>query len=331
MIAVDANGADRGPAAVAEGARQAGVPVTIYGPVSELGEAPDVVDAPETIGPDEPVTSVRSRPEASVVRAARAVADGSADAVVSAGSTAPALAAAVLNIKRLRGVHRPAIAALLPLPGGSTLLLDAGASAEARPEHLVQFAYMGAAFMEAVHGVERPRVGLLSNGEGAGKGTPAVVAANQRLASAVSSSFEFLGNVEGTDLAAGAADVVVADGFTGNVALKTMEGTVRTVVGAIGDAVRSSPVSSLGGLLIRGRVGALRSELDPNSVGGAILLGLRHVVVIAHGSSTADGVAQAVRVAGRAVDERVVDRTRAALAAGDALRSAPAGSVSEQP
>ena len=331
MIAVDANGADRGPAAVAEGARQAGVPVTIFGPVSELGEAPDVVDAPETIGPDEPVTSVRSRPEASVVRAARAVADGSADAVVSAGSTAPALAAAVLNIKRLRGVHRPAIAALLPLPGGHTLLLDAGASAEARPEHLVQFAHMGAAFMEAVHGVERPRVGLLSNGGEAAKGTPAVVEANERLASAVSSSFAFLGNVEGTDLATGAADVVVADGFTGNVALKTLEGASQATAGAISDAIRSGPLSTLGGLLIRGRVGRLRRELDPETTGGAVLLGLRGVAVVAHGRFGPEGIANAVRLAARAVDERMVERTAAALEAAGALRSAPAGSFAEMP
>ena len=332
MIALDAHGADRGPATVAEGARLAGVPVTLFGPAAELGAADGLVqveDCPLAIGAEEePARAVRANPDASIARAAAAVAAGRAGALVSAGPTGAALAASVVHLKRLRGVHRPAIAVLLPVPGSPTLLLDAGASTEVRPEHLVQFAYLGAAFMEAVHAIERPRVGLLSVGEEPAKGTPDVVAAHERLAAG---PLDFRGNVEGGDLTAGSCDVVVTDGFTGNVALKTMEGTVRTVVGAMRDAVRSSPVSSLGGLLIRGRVGALRSELDPNSVGGAILLGLRHVVVIAHGSSTADGVAQAVRVAGRAVDERVVDRTRAALAAGDALRSAPAGSVSEQP
>jgi glycerol-3-phosphate acyltransferase PlsX len=231
----------------------------------------------------------------------------------------------MLHVRRLRGVHRPAIAALLPLPGGRTLLLDAGANVEVRPEHLVQFAFLGAAFMEAVHGVARPRVGLLSVGEEAAKGTPDVVAAHERLAAG---PLDFAGNVEGTDLAAGACDVVVTDGFTGNVALKTMEGTARTVVGAIRDAVRSGTISTLGGLLIRGRVARLRDELDPNAVGGAMLLGLRRVVVIAHGSSTPEGVAQAVRLARRAVEERTVERTRAALEAGGALRPTPA-SVAE--
>ncbi|HEV2076042.1 MAG TPA: phosphate acyltransferase, partial [Thermoleophilaceae bacterium] len=266
----------------------------------------------------------RARPEASIARAAAAVGEGRADALVSAGPTGAALAASVLHVKRLPGVHRPAIAVLLPIPGSPTLLLDAGASVEARPEHLVQFAYLGAAFMEAVHGLERPRVGLLSVGEEAGKGTPDVVEANARIGSG---PLEFLGNVEGTDLAAGACDVVVTDGFTGNVALKTMEGTARTVVSAIREAVRSGTVSALGGLLIRRRVGRLRAELDPNSVGGAMLLGLRGVTVIAHGSSSAEGVAQAVRLARRAVDERMVERTRAALEAGDALRPRPGGSV----
>ena len=196
-----------------------------------------------------------------------------------------------------------------------------------RPEHLVQFAYMGSAFMEAVHGVSRPRVGLLSIGEEAKKGTPDVVAAHERLASASASSINFVGNVEGTDVTAGAADVIVTDGFTGNVALKLMEGTARTVVGAVRDAVRSSPLSMLGGFLIRGAVGSLRSELDPNTTGGAILLGVRGIVVIAHGGSSAEGIANAVRVAQRAVDERMIERTAAALEAGGALRSAPTATV----
>ncbi|MEX2252912.1 MAG: hypothetical protein WD649_02060 [Thermoleophilaceae bacterium] len=322
MIAVDANGADRGPAAVAEGARRSGVPVRIFGPADGLGEGDDVVDAPLSIGADEPVTAVRSKPEASIVQATRAVVDGSADAVVSAGSTGPALAAAVLNIKRLRGVHRPAIAVLLPLPGGQTLLLDAGASAEARPEHLVQYAHMGAAFMEAVHGVERPRVGLLSNGEESEKGTPTVVAGG---------GLDFAGNLEGTDLTSAAADVVVTDGFTGNVALKTLEGASKVTAGAIANAVRSGPVSAIGGLLIRGRVKRLRAQLDPEAVGGAVLLGLRKPAVVAHGRFGPEGIGNAVRLAQRAVEERMVERTAAALEAAGALRSAPAGSFAQMP
>jgi phosphate acyltransferase len=328
MIALDANGADRGPATVAEGGRLSGSEVTLFGPAAELAGHPNVVDAPLAIGNnEEPVLAVRSKPQSSIVQAVRAVGDGKADAAVSAGSTGAALAASVFHLKRLRGVHRPGVAVLVPVPGSPTLMVDVGANVEVRPEHLVQFAYMGSAFMEAVHGVDRPRVGLLSIGEEANKGTPDVVAAHERLASAQASSINFIGNVEGTDVTAGAADVIVTDGFTGNVALKLMEGTAKTVVGAVREAVRSTAVSSLGGLLIRGSVGKLRQQLDPNTTGGAILLGVRGIVVIAHGGSSAEGIANAVRVAQRAVDERMIERTAAALEAGGALRSAPTATV----
>ena len=314
MIALDANGADGGRAVLAAGAERAGVPVTL-------------VDGEAISNDEEPAAAIRSRPDASIVKAARAVAAGEADALVSAGPTGATLAASVVHIRRLKGVHRPAIAALLPIPGTPTLFLDCGANAEVRPEHLVQFAHLGAAFMEAVHGVERPRVGLLSIGEEAKKGTPDVVAAHERLAAG--SGLNFIGNVEGNVVTKGAADVVVTDGFTGNVALKLMEGTASTVVGAIRDAIRSGAVSSLGGLLIRGRVGRLRDQLDPNTTGGAILLGLRSVVVIAHGGSSPEGVANAVRLARRAVDERMIERTAAALEAAGVLRSAPVATVAD--
>lgn len=328
MIALDANGADRGPGTVAEGGRLSGAEVTLYGPSGELDAYERVVHAPMAIGNDEePVLAVRSKPESSIVQAVRSVAAGEADAAVSAGPTGAALAAAVLHLRRMRGVHRPGIALLLPVPGNPTLMVDVGGNVEVRPEHLVQFAYMGSAFMEAVHGVSRPRVALLSIGEEATKGTPDVVAAHERLAGADPKVINFIGNVEGTDVTAGAADVIVTDGFTGNVALKLMEGTAKTVVGAVRDAVRANAVSTLGGLLIRGAVSGLRRELDPNTTGGAILLGVRGIVVIAHGGSTAEGIANAVLLAQRAVDERMIERTAAALEAGGALRSAPAATV----
>ena len=183
--------------------------------------------------------------------------------------------------------------------------------------------------MESVHGLARPRVGLLSVGEEPGKGTPDVLAARERLEGRP--SWTSLGNVEGFDLPAGGADVVVTDGFTGNVALKVMEGTSRTVREAIRDAVRGGgPLSMAGGLLIRGAVGKLRRQLDPETAGGAILLGLRKPVIVAHGSFGPTGIANAVRLARRAVDERMVERTHAALQAGAALRSAPAGSVADR-
>jgi phosphate acyltransferase len=330
VIAVDANGADQGPGAVAEGVRRAGLPVLLFGPRAELagaGPHASVVDAPEAIkGGDEPVAAVRSRRDASIVRAAHAVADGEADALVSAGSTGPTLAAGTLAIKRIRGVFRPALAVLLPLPRGDVLLLDAGASVEVRPEHLVQFAYMGAGYMTAVHGVERPRVGLLSVGEESGKGTPDVLAAHERLAEG---GLNFVGNVEGFDLPASGAEVIVTDGFTGNVALKVLEATAKTITGAVRDAIRSGPVSTLGGLLVRGKLGALRDQLDPERAGGAILLGLRKPVVVAHGSFGPQGIESAVRLARRAVDEDMVGRTAAALEAAGALRSAPTATVAQ--
>jgi phosphate acyltransferase len=318
MIALDAHGADGGVDVVVDGGRLSGVPVRVFGP-------PLTAIAND----EEPALAVRSRSDASIVAAARAVAAGEADALVSAGPTGATLAAAVLHIKRIRGVHRPAVAAVVPVPGGRpTLLLDAGANVEVRPEHLVQFAYMGAQFMEAVHGIARPRVGLLSNGEEAKKGTEDVVAAHARLA-ADSSGLNFVGNVEGGDVTNGAADVIVTDGFTGNVALKLMEGTASTVTGAIRDAIKSSPIAAIGGLLIRSRVAKLRDQIDPNATGGAILLGVRRPVVIAHGKSSAEGIANAVRLAQRAVDERMVEKTAASLEAAGVLRSVPAASVAQ--
>lgn len=307
-VAVDTNGADGGPDLVAEGAQLAGTPVELFGGAAITND-------------EDPALAVRSKEDASVVRAAKAVAAGEADALVSAGATGALLAASLFHVKRIKGVHRPAIAVLLPLPGKPVLLLDAGANVDVRPEHLVQFAYMGAAFMEAVQGVERPKVGLLSIGEEAKKGTDDVVAAHEQLATG---TLNFAGNVEGSALES--VDVVVTDGFTGNVALKLMEGTAKTVATAVRDAIRGGALSSLGGLLVRGRLGRLREQLDPNTTGGAILLGVRHPVVVAHGKSSAQGIANAVRLARRAADEEMVRRTAAALAEAGALRSAPAAS-----
>ena len=328
MIAVDANEAEHGPPAVAEGARRSATRTLLFGPAAQLEAAAaeaEVVDAPEAIEPGpEPVRAVRAHPDASIVQAARAVADGRADALVSAGSTGPTLAAATLSIKRIRGVHRPALAVLVPIPGKPLLFLDCGANVEVRPEHLVQYAYMGVGFMEAVHGASGPTVGLLSVGEEQGKGTPDVLEAGRRLDQ---SRLNFVGNLEGFDLPGAGADVIVSDGFTGNVALKVLEGTSRVVRDAIRERVRSGAISAVGGLLIKRRVEGLREEIDPERVGGAILLGLRKPVVVAHGSFGPKGIASAIRLARRAADERMVERTRDALEAAGALRSASAASV----
>ena len=337
-IALDAYGTDTGPEVVMEGARIAaadGILVRIFGPASLEGtDGVEVVPTGGWIANDaDPVAAVRSTPGASVVMAAADVAEGSSAALVSAGSTGATMTAALFALKRLRGVHRPALAAQVPLPGedGTMLLLDVGANTEVRPQHLIQFAYLGSAFSQAVLGVERPRVALLSVGEEQKKGNPDVVEAHASLAEA--DSIDFIGNVEGRDLLTGVADVIVTDGFTGNVTLKTLEGTARAVAGAVRDAARSGPLSAAGGLLLRPALGGLRRGLDPNAVGGAVLLGLRGVAVVAHGSSTPEGLANAVRLADRAVNERAVERTaeslRASGATRDALRDAPPVSAGE--
>jgi glycerol-3-phosphate acyltransferase PlsX len=265
---------------------------------------------------------VRSTPDASIVRAVTAVAEGRADALVSGGSTGAALAASLFGFKRARGVHRPALAVLVPAPRAPFLLLDAGANVEVRPEHLVQFAHMGAAFMEVVMGMERPRVALLSNGEEPGKGNADVVAAHAALAEGDGrgAQLNFVGNVEGFAIGAGRVDVLVADGFAGNVALKVMEGTMAALIGAVREAAVSTPRAKLGGVLLRPALRGLRDQLDPQAVGGAVLLGLRHLAVVPHGSFQARGFAQAISVAARGAREDLLGRTNARLVAAGALR-----------
>jgi glycerol-3-phosphate acyltransferase PlsX len=326
-VALDANGADAGPAEVARGAALAavqGVRVLLFGPAADLPTAPgvEIVDAPASIAKAaDPARAVRGTPDASIVQAVRAVADGRADALVSGGSTGAALAAGLFIVKRAPGVHRPALAVLVPVPGRPFLLLDCGASVAARPEHLVQFAHMGAAFMEVVMGVAHPRVALLANGEEPAKGTDAVVAAHAALAGA--EGLAFAGNVEGFAVGRGAVDVIVADGFTGNVALKVMEGTADVLLRSVREAAGSSPRATLGGLLLRPALRELRDALDPEAQGGAFLLGLRRLAVVPHGSFGARGIARAVELAARGVRADVAGRTHERLEAAGALRRAP--------
>jgi len=325
-VALDGFGAERGFEVLAEGARLAaadGIDLRVFGPPGELGldGAPgiEVVSTTDRIGNDEDaVAAVRAGKQASVVRAVRDVGEGRSAAMVSAGSTGATMAAATFGLRRLQGVRRPALAVRLPVPGKPVLFLDVGANVEVRAQHLVQFAFLGAAFSEAVLGVSGPRVGLLSVGEEAGKGRDEVTAAHATLSEA--RGIHFAGNVEGRDLPSGAADVVVTDGFTGNVALKLMEGTAGALTGAIRDAARSGPLAALGGLLLRPALGGLRRELHPDTTGGAILLGLRGVAVVGHGSSGAEGIANAIRLAARCAEVDAVGRTAALLREGGATR-----------
>jgi glycerol-3-phosphate acyltransferase PlsX len=341
-VAVDAGGADLGPAEVAAGAALAasgGIEVLLFGPASEIGEvAPgvQVVDAPVSIAKAaDPAFAVRSTPEASIVQAAKAVADGRAQALVSGGSTGSALAAALFNLRRDRGIYRPALALPIPIPGAPpVLLLDVGANVTCRPEHLVQFAHMGSAFSQAVMGISEPRVALLSNGEEAAKGTPDLVTVHEQLAGAGGTGLNFIGNIEGTQVTASVADVVVMDGFTGNITLKLIEGVSGRTLGAIRDLAMSSPRAKLGGWLLQPAIRRLRAEIDPETPGGAYMLGLRQLGVVAHGRFTRRGFARAVEVAARGVREDVIARTRSALEAAGALRSsdrADAPGSSEQP
>jgi glycerol-3-phosphate acyltransferase PlsX len=333
VIAVDCNGADLGPAEVAAGAAIAaarGARMILFGPARELGEPSpgvEVVDAPCSIAKSaDPASAARANPDASIVQAARAVAAGRALALVCAGGTGAALAAGLFNIKRTRGIYRPALAIPLPVPHRPVILLDVGASAEARREHLVQFAFMGAALSRTVFGVERPRVGLLSNGEEAERGSPLVVDVHAELlqrASAGIGAFDFVGNAEGGDVVGGVADVIVTDGFTGNIALKLMEGVSQTVLGAVRDAATSSARAKLGGALLRGALLELRAEIDPELQGGAYLLGLRRLGVVPHGRFTRKGFAQAILRAERGAREDIVGQTQRALAEAGALRQAP--------
>jgi len=336
-VAVDAGGADRGPREVAAGAAEAaarGIGVLLFGPADEIGSVPngvELVDAPVSIAKaSDPAFAVRTTPQASIVQAARAVADGRAQALVSGGSTGSALAAALFNLKRDRGIYRPALALPLPIPGSSpVLLLDVGANVACRPEHLVQFAHMGSAFSAAVLGRANPRVALLSNGEEAGKGTLELVAAHEQLAGAAGAGLNFIGNIEGTQLPDGVADVVVMDGFTGNIALKLAEGVSERTMRAVRDAALQSWRGRLGGLLLSSSVRSLRAEIDPEAQGGAYMLGLRQIGVVAHGRFSSRGFARAIEVAAHGVQEDVIGRTRAALMQAGALR--PPQSASDSP
>jgi glycerol-3-phosphate acyltransferase PlsX len=254
---------------------------------------------------EKPAEAVRAKPGSSLVQAVKAVGGGDADAVVSAGNTGAMLAASLLHVRRLPGVLRPGIAIVIPARQGPTVLIDAGANADARPEHLVQFAHMGVVFAQEMLDVPDPPVRLLSIGEEPEKGNQLTLEAHALLARA---SLRFEGNAEGRTLLEGGGDVVICDGFTGNVALKTLEGTIRSVLDALRSEIRSSLVGKVGGMLIRPAARGLRAQLDPDTYGGGYLLGLQGLVVIAHGSSSRIAIANATRMAARGVEHRLVDR-----------------------
>jgi len=314
-VAVDALGGDRAPEEVVAGALDAAsaeVEPILYGPAGLDTGGLRLVETTDVVSMDEkPAEAVRAKPDSSLVRACRAVGDGEADAVLSAGNTGAMLAAGLLEIRRLQGVMRPAIAVVIPSQRGPSVLIDAGANADARPEHLFQFAHMGAIFAEEVLGIGDPSVGLLSIGEEPEKGNALTLEAHALLAA---SDLSFRGNVESRGLLSGIADVVVTDGFTGNVCLKLLEGTIKALLDALRQEIGATARGKAGGLLIRPAARELRRRLDPDTYGGAYLLGLRGISVIAHGNSSRAAVASAIRLAARGVQHGVVERLNERLA-----------------
>jgi len=311
-VAVDAMGADRGPEEIVAGALEAASPELrplIVGPPGldtqglELVEATDVIEMD-----DKPTEAVRSKPNSSLVVACRLVGDGRADAVVSPGNTGAMLAASLFHIRRLKGVLRPAIAVVIPARTAPSVLIDAGANADARPEHLAQFAQMGAILSKEVLGVPQPIVQLLSIGEESEKGNQLTLEAHALLAQLGDADFRFAGNTEGRNVLGGGGEVIVTDGFTGNVALKLLEGTIKTVLEWLREEIVATPRGKLGGLLIRPAARRLRTRLDPDTYGGAYLLGLRGLAVIAHGNSSSRAIANAIHLAARGVEHDVVGR-----------------------
>lgn len=326
-IAVDAMGGDSAPAVVLEGVASALTadtalhvalvgPADVVRPFADVHERVEAIVATQVIAMDEhPAAAVRGKRDSSIVVGCRLVKEGRADAFFSAGSTGAAMAASTLVIGRLPGVARPAIATVLPTTGAPCVMLDVGANADCKPEHLVQFALMGAAYARTALGVTEPRIALLNIGEEATKGSQLAQEAYVLLEAAVPG---FIGNVEGRDVPAGAADVIVTDGFTGNVVLKLMEGMSRQLLGEFKRALTSSPLNKVAAAVLKPSLESLRDKLDPDIHGAAPLLGVAGLSLIGHGSSGPRAIASALRVGAVAVRGGLVQGIADALAPKDA-------------
>ena len=325
-------GGDRAPDEIVAGARrvaeQTDIRVALVGPPGGMGDTGSLpcFPASEVIGmDDDPAQGVRRKKDSTLVRAAEAVRDGRAMAMVSAGNTGATMASALLRMGRLPGVIRPAIATPVPVfrRAWPTVLLDAGANTECTPAMLIQFAQMGATFATKRFGVEKPRVALLSIGEEKSKGTPLEKETHVLLADgAAGAGVDFVGNVEGRDFFEDVADVVVTDGFTGNVALKTMEGAIRSLIGVLGE-ILSRPQLKEAAEAIYPELLPVASRLDPENTGGAMLLGVDGVCVISHGSSSATAMVNAITMAHDLAVAGLVD-TLATSVAGSAFEEGTA-------
>lgn len=321
VIALDAMGGDDAPEEIVAGAADAAGPdlrIKLTGRNEEIESCLEGVDesqrryisvigAADVIGFDEePVRAVKSKPESSLVRACREVAEGGADGAVSAGNTGAMMAASMLYLRRIKGLKRPGLLAVIPTPGRPTAFIDVGANAEVKPSYLVEFANMASIFAEEVLDVRNPSIGLVSIGEESIKGNELVLEAHQMLAA--SSHLNFYGNIEGRDIVNNVVDVVVTDGFTGNVCLKLMEGTSAVVIDEIRKAASSNLSGKLGGLLLKRQLSDLKDSIDPEVYSGAYLLGVRGLVVICHGNSSRKAIANALRFTARAVEHQLISK-----------------------
>lgn len=324
-IAVDAMGGDHAPGAIVAGAKAAaaaGTPIVLVGP-PDLADRVDIGDLPliaagEVIEMDEDGgRAVRRKKDSTLVRAAEAVRDGQASAMISAGNTGATMASALLRMGRIKGVNRPAIATIIPVPGGEpTVLLDAGANAEVQAEWLVQFAQMGSIFSRHRFGVASPKVGLLSIGEEPGKGDSLRKETYELLVAAADvpgADLNFIGNCEGRDIMTNDVDVVVTDGFTGNVVLKTLEGGMKAVIRGLLEAFASAPEYKEPADALMPALLPLYTQLDPETYGGAMLLGVDGVCIISHGSSSERAIVNGIGVAREMVEHDIVGEISRAI------------------
>lgn len=321
VISLDAMGGDHAPDEIVMGAAMVaspGIQVTLTGHQDEIERCLEgvdggarqyinIVNATEVIGFDEePVKAVRNKADSSLVAACMEVEQGRADGVVSAGNTGAMMAASMFKLKRIKGLLRPGLCAILPTPGKPTVFIDVGANAEVRPLHLLEFSHLASIFAEEVLGVERPSVGLLSIGEEAIKGNDLVLDAHSLLRE--SSHLNFFGNVEGHDIVNNVVDVIVTDGFTGNVCLKLMEGTSAVVVNSIKELALGSITGKIGGLFLKRHLKSFKDSIDPEVYSGAYLLGVRGLAVVCHGNSNRRAIANALKFTARAAEHSLVEK-----------------------
>lgn len=325
-IALDVMGGDHAPGEIIAGAilaaRQFDVTVSLVGRPEvierELARHPihgldlPIVPASEVIEmSDKPAKAVRAKKDSSMVVACKLVKEGRADAFVTAGNTGGALAAGILHIGRMKGILRPALISPFPTTQGFCLIVDVGANADVKPEQLQQFAVMGHVYSRRIMGIANPSVRILSNGEEEGKGSQLVLEATALLEK--TPGINFLGNIEARDVTSGVADVVVTDGFTGNVFVKGAEGMVKLLQGVLLDEITAGPISTLGGLLTRSALRRMSRRLDDSEYGGAVLLGLSNLLVVGHGRSNANAIRHAIRVAKQSIDTQVIGEIQAGI------------------